>query len=1206
MAHNNSSLARFSSGSPNPIDQDERPAICVFDAPENLEQLAGALSKIGYRTVPYRADMEPEMSVQSFSAALISDSVAEPLRHAAAMSTLCPVVFVTSEVSIEARLCAARAGVCAILSRPLDLNELAEWLNDLVGPHLEKPLSILIVDDDEIVAETHALALENAGMRTSVETVPAAAFGKITATYPDLVLMDIKMPGVSGIELVKAIRQSRLYVSLPIVFLSAERDPARQLEARKLGGDDFISKPVDPQRLVSLVRMRADRAIRLRSIMDRDSLTGLLNRGRFIERLYHELERCQRTETEVSLVLIDIDSFKSINDTYGHQNGDQVLRTLAHTLSDGLRRIDIIGRYGGEEFGVLLLDTPVEAACAVVDKLRRRFSEIEFDGKSSLFSVTFSAGVSGSRGISTPEELIAAADEHMYLAKAGGRNKVVGKHSLDREKTKTAEQALLQHDHNVLSIDFARSNGRRGAVDRLQRENARLQQLVEDRVAESISVQALIDKVPDYLWIKDIRGRFVIANKAIAFDNGRAEPGSMIGLTDFDLHAPEAAREFFALEQHIMRTGKPMIDNEEFIVEASGATKWLSSTKVALHNVKNEVVGIVGISRDITARKFAEDLANGQAEVLEMVATNAPLGDVLERQVHLLESQILGIVGSILILDADGIHMRHGAAPSLPEDYRNSVDGFSIRSGVSSSDTVAHRRETVIPADVATNSLREGYRQLASAHGYYSCWSTPIMSHRGAVLGAVAMYSKETREPNAAETRLIAVASRIAGIAIERRQAEERILFMANHDALTGLPNRLLLKDRLTQAILYADKNDRWATILFIDLDNFRLVNDSLGYNSGDELLKIVAERMVRHIGVTDTLVSLGGDKFAILLFDQPKSADIITIALQRVRAAIAEPILVDGHNLRVTCSIGIAHYPEDGVDADILIANADTAMYRAKEIGRDNFQFYAPELDTKSHEKLVLLEELRNAVIRSEFVLHYQPQVDLRTGRVFAVEALIRWTHPTRGVLSPIEFIPLAEDSGLIVPIGDWVLCEACRQNKEWQDAGMPKMTVCVNVSARQFKEKSLVFTVGNSLKKSRLEAKHLEVELTESLIMQDIDAAVATMRELQALGVHLSIDDFGIGYSSLAALKSFPVTRLKIDKSFISEVATNENDQAVTTAVISLGQKLNLRVLAEGVESDDQIAFLRENNCDEMQGYHFSRPVPAGEIERLIRLTL
>jgi diguanylate cyclase (GGDEF)-like protein len=387
------------------------------------------------------------------------------------------------------------------------------------------------------------------------------------------------------------------------------------------------------------------------------------------------------------------------------------------------------------------------------------------------------------------------------------------------------------------------------------------------------------------------------------------------------------------------------------------------------------------------------------------------------------------------------------------------------------------------------------------------------------------------REPTAVETHVIDAATRIAGIAIERKQSEDRIHFLANHDALTRLPNRALLKDRLSQALLYAQRYDRWVTVVFVDLDNFKIVNDSLGHNAGDELLKTVASRMVDCVRATDTVVRLGGDEFVILLLDQPKSADIISQTVQKLRAAIAVPINVGGHDLRVTSSMGIANYPNDGVDADELMANADAAMYRAKEIGRDNFQFYTPALNTKAHEKFLLQEELRNAVVHSQFVLLYQPQVDLRCGRIFAVEALIRWKHPTLGVVPPIKFIPIAEETGLIVPIGDWVLREACRQNKAWQGAGLPHMNICVNVSARQFKEKNLVARVVHALQDSGLEAKYLELELTESLIMQDVEQAVETMKELQSLGVQLPIDDFGTGYSSLSALKNFPVARLKID---------------------------------------------------------------------------
>ncbi|TPK57706.1 EAL domain-containing protein [Mesorhizobium sp. B2-4-19] len=718
---------------------------------------------------------------------------------------------------------------------------------------------------------------------------------------------------------------------------------------------------------------------------------------------------------------------------------------------------------------------------------------------------------------------------------------------------------------------------------------------------ERVSLQALIDWVPDYLWVKDTESRFVVVNRALAADSGR-RTGEMIGLTDFDLHAPELARQFRACEQDLLRRGQPMVDEEEFIVDASGTGKWLSSTKVPLRNALNEIFGLVGIARDITQRKQADDLRNGQAQILEMIAASAPLEDVLDRLVRLIESQLNGIFGSVLLLDKDGSHLRHGAAPSLAKDYTSAIDGVQIGPKAGSCGTAAFRREPVIVADLMIDPLWDDYRGIAEPYGYRSCWSTPILSHTGAVLGVFAMYSTTVREPVEAEISLIDFTTRIAGIAIERKLAEDRIHFMANHDTLTGLPNRALLADRLSQAILYAQRYHRWVSVVFIDVDNFKLVNDTLGHNAGDVLLKTVAGRMVECVRATDTVVRLGGDEFVVVLFDQDPDADLVAATVQKIRAAIAEPVQLGEHHLRTTASMGVANYPTDGANADALLANADVAMYRAKELGRDNFQFYAPEFNATSHEKFLLQEELRNALLRAEFTLLYQPQVDLRSGRVFAVEALIRWQHPTLGLISPMKFIPMAEETGLIVPIGDWVLHEACRQNKAWQDAGLQPMVICVNVSARQFKESNLINRVVAALEDSGLEPKYLELEVTESLIMQNTEMAVATMNALQSLGVQISIDDFGTGYSSLSALKTFPVARLKIDKSFINDLASDANDQAVTSAVISLGQKLNLRVIAEGVETDEQIAFLRNNNCDEMQGYHFSKPVSAAEIVHLL----
>jgi diguanylate cyclase (GGDEF)-like protein/PAS domain S-box-containing protein len=436
----------------------------------------------------------------------------------------------------------------------------------------------------------------------------------------------------------------------------------------------------------------------------------------------------------------------------------------------------------------------------------------------------------------------------------------------------------------------------------------------------------------------------------------------------------------------------------------------------------------------------------------------------------------------------------------------------------------------------------------------------------------------------------------------ERKQVEERIFHMAHHDELTGLPNRNLMHNRIEAAIGNAARQGSAVALAFVDLDGFKLVNDGLGHKAGDELLKIVSKRMGACLRRNDTLARFGGDEFVILLPDQGHDPQELAPLLEKIRVAVTEEVEVAGQAVQVSCSMGVVMYPRDGLDASALLMNADAAMYRAKDMGSNNFQFYAREMNASVEEKLVLLDGLRNAVQATfegasdnGFRLLYQPKVDLRTGRLFGVEALIRWQHPEHGMVPPQRFIGLAEESGLIVEIGEWVVREACRQARAWVDAGLPPVTMSVNVSARQFEEARLVERVAAALRDTRLAPELLELEVTESLIMRDLQKSVAKMRELEAMGVSLSIDDFGTGYSSLSSLKTFPISRLKIDKSFVSELADNPDDQAIAMAVISLGHKLNLRVIAEGVETEQQRAFLRENECDEMQGYLFSKPVTA-----------
>ena len=412
-----------------PWDSAQEPGYLVgaFACADEVEGLSNMLSQLSFSPVPgLSAEGEPlPLPPQGLMAAVISDRVAEPLELCSSLALRCPTLLIAGQTSFELQLAAARARVDAVLPRPVDGGELGEWLEHFAGKREPRTPSILLVDDDPLLAEVFAEALRVAGMTVSIVSDPTEVLSRLNMVPPDLILMDVHMPGVDGIELARMIRQSRRHLSLPIVFLSAEQDANRQMQARRWGGDDFIAKPIEPQRLASLVRLKAERSGALRSMMERDSLTGLYNHGRFKDRLMLEVERCRRTHSEISLVMIDLDRFKNINDRFGHLIGDNILRVLANTLTAGLRRIDVVGRYGGEEFGVILLETPPQAARLVIDKLRQRFAALPFEAAGSLFNATFSAGIAGSRGHSDLNRLITAADRALYAAKHAGRDQVM-------------------------------------------------------------------------------------------------------------------------------------------------------------------------------------------------------------------------------------------------------------------------------------------------------------------------------------------------------------------------------------------------------------------------------------------------------------------------------------------------------------------------------------------------------------------------------------------------------------------------------------------------------------------------------------------------------------------------------------------------------------------------------------------------------------
>jgi diguanylate cyclase (GGDEF)-like protein len=430
----------------------------------------------------------------------------------------------------------------------------------------------------------------------------------------------------------------------------------------------------------------------------------------------------------------------------------------------------------------------------------------------------------------------------------------------------------------------------------------------------------------------------------------------------------------------------------------------------------------------------------------------------------------------------------------------------------------------------------------------------------------------------------------------DRKLAEERLAHLAHHDALTGLPNRTLFQERLSQALLHAQRHEGVVAVLYMDLDRFKSVNDTLGHSVGDALLKVVASRLTSVVRISDTVARSGGDEFIIVLADVARESDVQNIA-EKVIEAFVEPYIVGRDEFFISTSVGVSLFPQDGVDADTLVKNADAAMYQAKERGRNNIQYYAAEIQEVTRRRLSLESDLRRAIDREEFILHYQPIVAVTTGAVTGFEALVRWQHPSRGLLAPMDFIPIAEEVGAIVPLGEWVMRTAAAQQKKWERLGATKGRVTVNISARQFQRRDLPEMVGRIVSEFAIRPGTLELELTESTVMRDVNDGMHALEQLREMGVSISMDDFGTGYSSLSYLKKFPISSIKIDRSFIHDLNNDPFDEAISLAIIALARSLKMRVIAEGVETRAQLLKLRRMGCDEAQGFYFSPPVPAAD---------
>lgn len=730
---------------------------------------------------------------------------------------------------------------------------------------------------------------------------------------------------------------------------------------------------------------------------------------------------------------------------------------------------------------------------------------------------------------------------------------------LAQEITLTYQENLLNHRGLSLTLEtlktpFYSSKGQILGLIGISRDIALRQQVEENLHHSQDMLRIVIDNVPQSIFWKDWAGVYLGCNTRFAQMIGVSSSDFIIGKTNKQLQEIDNIdKELLVLLDRCLHQIKTASYHCIESLQRQTNTQWFDMSKVPLHDINGNVIGILSSFEDVTEKKRTDEKLKQAAQVLEN-STEA-----------------------ICITDA------HTHILSVNKAFAK-ITGYT--------ETEVIGKKTKILSSGKHD--KEFYKEMWYAIENSSYWEGEIWNRRktGEIYPEWLHISVIKDESSGEVSNYLAIFSDIS----RHKQNEQRLAYLAHYDQLTSLPNRTLFYERLNRALTTAHQNNTQVAILFLDLDRFKYINDTWGHAVGDLLLKDVASRLLDCVHKYDTVARLGGDEFTAIL-ENISNGEEIGVVAQNILEAMKPAFNLNGYETFMTTSIGISIYPSDGKDAGTLLKHADTAMYRAKESGKNNYQFFTSQMNIQAHRRVFMEVKLRHALERDEFILYYQPQIHLASGYMIGAEALLRWQHPEMGLVSPKEFISLAEETGLVVNIGEWVLREVCLQHQRWRDSGLPILRLAVNLSSRQFHQADLVEMVSKVVKETRMDVALLELEITESVLMEDFQEAAKILNELKRMGISIAIDDFGTGYSSLSYLKLFPVDKLKIDRSFIQDIPANQDDMRITKAIVALARSLHLQVIAEGVENKSQMAFLKSLRCDEIQGFLMGRPMPAEE---------